>query len=52
LERLSTLLLENGIFDPRTPSEAQECLNQIESAVGEASTQNVIESPGKSLHAP
>jgi hypothetical protein len=33
LERLSTLLLENGIFDPRTPSEAQECLNQIESAV-------------------
>jgi hypothetical protein len=26
LERLSTLLLEHGIFDPRTPSEAQECL--------------------------
>ena len=33
MERLSTLLLENGIFAPRTPSEAQEYLNQIESAV-------------------
>ena len=33
MERLSTLLLENQVFGPRTPSEAQECLNQIESAV-------------------
>jgi len=34
LERLSTLLLENGIFGPRTLSKAQECLNQIEKGRG------------------